>query len=641
LLGCALVGAPLALAARAAQDPPRENAGQEPVPEEEEPISFPPAPVLPTLAPWVAPSAEEWSQRLARDARIGFTARSAVDAQREIDRPLGTADRRAVALFALGASGDPAHRQRLDSWVQDGTPEERAAAVLGLGELGASGTDRIGHVEELLLLRTVEDPDTSLAACALLALLRAGRQSGEDMAERISNDPSDRLHDEAPALVTFRLDPNGSRPTESADRLLVLRWEAAKRFGTVDGQAWSVTLLDELSNDEDFVDQVVLLSAAELEHPGVEDHLLELLLTDPSSAVLRAAVRRMPTKLDAMIGSGLWAPPTNAAWKVVIDEAVEAHNSALMPKTFQRALIDPAIAATAAGELVSQSAEFGKTILASLRSQDPDVRIRACAAASRAELDEAKSPLTALESDPDIGVRIAALVARASLREERATYFVQKILEDSSNELRPLLFDRLVRSYQLPNVITLLDQLRLRASGTERAILVACLFLRGRASGLTELRGAFPLIDPDSFGGLLVVRALGHYPTGEDLEFLARQFPLEGHTEANVEIAVALARGGHYAVRSLFQSAIWRGPWNRSVLAAGVVHARTGVRLLALWIERPPAEATSEDIRRVGFAVGQWGGLGGLDSLLQYLGNRTDHPALQGALLGALLSQTY
>jgi hypothetical protein len=155
------------------------------------------------------------------------------------------------------------------------------------------------------------------------------------------------------------------------------------------------------------------------------------------------------------------------------------------------------------------------------------------------------------------------------------------------------------------------------------------------------LTSGFPLIDPDSFGGLLVVRALGHYPTGEDLEFLARQFPLEGHSAANVEIAVSLARGGHYAVRPLFQAAIWRGPWNRSVLAAGVVHARTGLRLLGMWIERPPGKATSEDIRRVGFAVGQWGGLAGLDTLLRQLGNRTDHPALQGALLGALLAQTY
>ena len=71
---------------------------------------------------------------------------------------------------------------------------------------------------------------------------------------------------------------------------------------------------------------------------------------------------------------------------------------------------------------------------------------------------------------------------------------------------------------------------RLRSEGAERAIYVACLFLRGRATGLEDLHAAFPSIDPDSFGGRLVLRALGHYPTGKDLEFLARQFPLEGHT---------------------------------------------------------------------------------------------------------------
>ncbi len=622
-------------------EPVQDDGTQEPGPDEEETVSFPPPPVAPALAPWVAPTVEEWQTRIVRDARIGFTARSAVAAQREIDRPLSTPDRRAIALFALGASGDPAYRQRLASWVQDGTPEERAAAILGLGELGAAGRDRIGSTEEQLLVRTVDDPNTSLAACSLLALLRTGRAPGQPLAERISAEAGHRLSAEAPALLGFELDPRESRPTESADRLLGLRWEAAKRFGTVDGQAWSVTLLGELSTDERFVDQVVLLSAAELDHPAVEDHLLEILLADPSPASLRAAVRRMPTKLDAMIGSGLWSPSNNAGWKIVVDEAVEAGTAALMPMTFQRALVDPSLAATAAGELVSLDPQYGNTILASLRSRDPDVRIRACVAAARAELEEARSPLTALENDPDIDVRVAALVARHALREERATYFIQKILEDSTHEWRPLVFDRLVRSYQLPNVITLLDQLRLRASGGERAILTACLFLRGRASGLSELRGAFPLIDPESFGGVLVIRALGYYPTGEDLEFLARQFPLEGHFTANVEIGVALARGEHYAVRALFQEAIWRGPMNRSVLAAGVVHSRAGVRLLEMWIEQPPSRATTEDIRRLGFAVGQWGGYKGLEALVQGLGGRTDHPALQGALLGALLSQTY
>jgi hypothetical protein len=57
-------------------------------------------------------------------------------------------------------------------------------------------------------------------------------------------------------------------------------------------------------------------------------------------------------------------------------------------------------------------------------------------------------------------------------------------------------------------------------------------------------------------------------------------------------------------------------------------------------LSRPPRQATSADLRRVGFAVGVWGGLAEVDHLAKQLRFNSGHPALQGALLGALTQRT-
>ena len=79
-------------------------------------------------------------------------------------------------------------------------------------------------------------------------------------------------------MLAFFEDPTSAPPSDAVTRLFDLRFEAAKQFGVLDGQSWAVSVLDELRENESFLDQVVLLSAAEAELPGVKDHMLELLL---------------------------------------------------------------------------------------------------------------------------------------------------------------------------------------------------------------------------------------------------------------------------------------------------------------------------------------------------------------------------
>ena len=107
------------------------------------------------------------------------------------------------------------------------------------------------------------------------------------------------------------------------------------------------------------------------------------------------------------------------------------------------------------------------------------------------------------------------------------------------------------------------------------------------------------------------------------------------------QLALALVRNAHPEVEPILQRAVWNGSWNRSVLAAAVVKSTSGMRRLYHWATKPPASATSADIRRLGFAIGELGGLAALQGLSRQMGSGADRPALQGALLGALSTRTH
>ncbi len=55
--------------------------------------------------------------------------------------------------------------------------------------------------------------------------------------------------------------------------------------------------------------------------------------------------------------------------------------------------------------------------------------------------------------------------------------------------------------------------------------------------------------------------------------------------------------------------------------------------------QSPPAGATEADVRRLGFALGQWGGLPTVEALARR--RNGGDPALQGALLGALTTRSF
>jgi hypothetical protein len=132
--------------------------------------------------------------------------------------------------------------------------------------------------------------------------------------------------------------------------------------------------------------------------------------------------------------------------------------------------------------------------------------------------------------------------------------------------------------------------------------------------------------------------ALGRGAGLADIELLRELFPLGDEPEVDVELALALIAAREAAVLPLLRAAVWSEPWNRSVLAGALVLHHGGIEALRAEVARPPAGINDRDLRRVGFALGEWGGAVEVDRLAGRVS--AADPALQGALLGALSTRS-
>lgn len=589
--------------------------------------------------PFTVPS--DWTSLVTRDESVGF---SIVGGERALDALRWeelTTEERGYALMAIGTSGFFDERYRLERAAQEGRYEEREAAVLALGEVGHIDQAALGDAYQLLdgLVRA---GDTQLAQCALLALARAGHT---EIALRIASSLGHALTGPAAAILRFADDPRGSSRTYAAERLFELRWGAAQRYGTIGGQAWSVVLMNELKRDEAFLDAVVLTTAAELSQPGVRDHLLEILLADNGEErarlVARAVVRSMPVEIDRLISSRLWAP-TGQQWQILVDEAHLTGVTSLMPELMRRGAQLKTVAPTIAG-IVARGPSYRDAILSGLNSDSKDLKLRGAAALADAGLEDEMLALRALDEGQDIELNMAALAARLRLGQPEARELTERILArpDAYDARRTALVEALATTCRTAKDLDQLEELVPLVNGPDKGNLVAALALRNRPADRAIMRASFERSDPSSPGALRILRALGTFATQDDLAFLAELFPIEGHDAANVELTVGLARNGHPKIQPILQSAVWLGPWNRSLLAAAIVEDNWGLRLLEQWAAKPPASAASADVRRLGFAIGEWGGMEAVHKLSQRLGGGADRTALQGAVLGALAARTF
>jgi hypothetical protein len=577
---------------------------------------------------------------LQRDRRVAFTSRTEELAL----ATLGEADtdvQRAAALLALGAAGAGSQRSRLISWASDGSSAERQAAILGLGELVAGGAPSSSIA--MLLEGWTGEADLGVAECAGLACLRSGVENSRAHVVMLAATPDHALSSRAAALLAFPDTDTSAVPFATA-RLFDLRWDAARRFGTIDGRSWSATQRLELTQDRSFMRAIILLSASDLSFAGVRDHLLEALTEVGDVAAVRAAVRAMPREVDQLVGAELWLPESPEMWRVLVQEAIHEGVAALMPRSFERAVQLSETAALAGGVLARSDARYTQVLPSALQHPDPQFRILGALGVADGSVEALVAELLDLERDPDVDVRAAGLVARIQVGDPRAREIGRSVLGrtgEASEEERTALVGRLARSHRFPRIVAFNLEVLHLTEGRDWALLAASAKLHGRTVDTALLVSLFSELAARSFERPLVIRALSRFPSEADRAFLAGIFPIEDDRDANLELAVGLLRSGHAEALPLLQAAVWSGDWNESVLAAAIVKHSSGMRLLEHWVSKPPPYASAADIRRLGFAIGEWGGMDAFQSLTRSVGGGAERPALQGALLGALVSRTH
>lgn len=650
--------------AGALQEPESPEPEAAPLVEPEEPEGAPeedqaadPAEVepLPPAVPWLA--------RLVANTELGFTARSAGLARADLDSPDLAEDLRAVALMGLGCSEARSERARLESFAVEGEAEVRTAAVLALGELGVAG-----HSVAAAL---IDDPDAFVAECALLAMLRTRRPGDQSVVEAVADDPSHPRSAAAQELLVFALDPTGSAPSRAAGRLLELRLLAARRYGLVRGQAWQVLLLGNLAEDEAFLDRVIHLAAADLHSPGVRDQFLEIVLSGPPHGArrnldsLRGAVNALPVEMSTMVDKGLWMPRDGQAWNTILDEIDTQRLEGLTDALLRTAWVAiPGLREHASILIVRGGSEEGlSTLELVLEGDNINAWIRVIEVLGGTGQSLYVKTLSELLDHRSTKLASAALVGQVRLDFDEAETRLRRYFrnlptradeaaergefddEDPDGDLLVVptygrdLITAMCNTVRDPVIREFLLEIFPRLGGDERVEVATALASIGRPETRAVVFEVLQNEPPVGERGAGRVRAVSRSLTLPELGLLRGMFPVEDDFEVNAELAIALTRARDPKILPLLRSALWREPLNRSILAAALLVDVAGIDALREELQHPSLDASVRDLRRVGFALGQFGGIEQVEVLGRRLGS--GDPALQGALLGALASRTY
>ncbi|MDZ4774858.1 MAG: hypothetical protein SGI72_17175 [Planctomycetota bacterium] len=576
-----------------------------------------------------------WRELIARDARLSFTARTSGEARAVVDSVTSTVERRSIAMIALGASGTLVERVRLQRVARDGTDLERRAAILALGEMSASSS---AELEEW-----VANAEPQYAECALLAMLRSDRRADRRRVEEIAADSTQRLAKEAGELLVFTLNPSTSRPTRAATLLLRLRFEAARRHGLVDGENWRLATIRGLASDTIFARDLVLFASSDLHVPTVRDHAFAVLDSATGRARLHAAVASIPRELADLAENDLWRPRDANDWRELLEEIDIARLERLTLPLVRAALDVPEVRYQA----VALTSLAGDEDLSPLIGLDPTKldateRIFVCLAIGARDDPGWLERFAVLGADPDPRVRAAFQVASFRQKQRSAADVIAATLADPDSVGHAEMVEAMCAAVHDPAVAVALEDRFLDATDEEKTHIAATLCLEGRLVGRSRVRAALATEPPpEGPKAARLVRALRRNATAEDIGVFRSLFPsVKGDRALDMELALALLDRSEPDVFPIVRSALWAKDFDVSVLAGGVLSNVVGVHALVDELRVPPEDASSGDLRRIGFAIGEWGGVEVVHSLARELRWSSGHPALQGALLGALSTRT-
>ncbi|MFT5284789.1 MAG: hypothetical protein ACI8TQ_000947 [Planctomycetota bacterium] len=570
-----------------------------------------------------------WVRIRFRERLISFSAYSAGSAKADLDGILADSDRRGAALMALGCSKAAGVRLTLESWAVGGGLLERRAAILALGELGGQSLD--------FLLALAADADARVAECALLAMLRLNANVARSEVEAIAEDRTSTYSKTARKLLEVMDTPSKDSVPESLKLLFELRWDAALSYGLVGGKSRSQLRIEELVSHAEFLNAVVLRASLNLSMPGVDDHILALIETGDAEAI-RVAVTRIPRTLSTRFESELWAPANSEEWRLVL-EAIEnaGADEAAFPLA-SGALQLPQFRSRAAGLMIAMGDEAAPSLLLeSLYDGELESRIAACRSFGKVTDSRWSTELAKLRrTDPNSRLAMTALVAQMRMGYKPADVVVRSIVLDGTQIQRELLVDELLAVGSDPSIPVLLEAAYSHMIGRRRLRVATQLVERGRVLPRAELITALESGDEPDLANTFV-RALRKNLSVNELQAFASLFPANG-VEVNIELALALIEHDHIVGLSLLTRALWSPPLDLSSLAGAVIVRARGISRLHQELNSPPARVSVGGIRRVGFALGEWGGVEALEELAS---QRPSHdPALQGAYLGAMSART-
>ena len=601
-----------------------------------------------------------WADLLARDELVSFTSRTELAALIAIEGDALDLDSRSAAIFALGASGSHRGRELLEETLVSGARTERCAAVLALGEIG------VGVSALLMSLRG--DPEPLVVECALLALMRTGRWAGAEYVEAVAESGDSAEARTARQILLFATDAPASEETAASGLLLELRWDAARHFGLVDGKAWEVMLLEDLSSNSEFLKEVLLQAAAEVQRDGVKDHFLSMAEAEMrgegseglvSEATLRAALRAMPKEVSWLVETGLWPKQ----WDILLSEIRESRLEEWTGSLLAAALEDPLVRY----EAVGLSVRSGKQALLGPLMEEihsgrlgPMQLIWCCEALGNSGNQGATETLEILSEDERSDVAWTARVQLARLGSSQAAGMIRAALADPALPAHRQVVRRVCAFAEDQILMDLLAEALPSLKGMRGLEVSTALAGAGHTLGRERLREILHGGLPASKLGARAVEALSRSASIDDEAFLRHQFPFGEYSEqrftdrdlaVNEALVLAMIRMRDPVVLPLLRVGIWESPaFDQSVLASALLIevAGMGALLAEVLEERVQFDPTTgmytkapgRSARRVGYALGLWGGVHGLKDLSSDSRYVSD-PALQGAVLGALASRTH
>lgn len=582
------------------------------------------------------------------EASIAFPPSAAARARARLDAGLADPKARTLALMALGSSGASAEAPFLASLASAGKLLERRAACLSLGELGPAAAPWLAEV--------ARGDVTGIEEALVVAALRTGDSAARAQVERWAEQgATGALAQAARALLSWARGGELPLGCFAFDLLCELRRGAAKEYGTQGGRRYRSVLLEGLARDRAFLDPFIIAAAADLEQSALSDHIAEILRAGGPPERLRGAVLVLAPELERWIAEGRFTPANAAEWRALLDEIQERRLERSCVGLLEQAFRVPEVARQAGALLLRAGATLPRGWLARvLEESGPHPRALLLEAiadrggadrggadrggADRGEVELRRLASRFLGSGEALEVRASALVTLARLADEKARKELLRILTGAPSTLATGIHLVLARSCHDPFVLEpVLGALaRTDLEPEARFRLEIGVGLRGRLEVRDSLRAWLALGEPHPLRAL-VVRALAARGDARDGAVLAELFPVEGDRELNLELARSLLARRDASAMGLLMGEVWHGPFDQAMLAAGVLVKSQGLSVLVDELAHPPGASSREDLRRVGFALGAWGGLEAVE-LLERRASQSD-AGLQGAYLGALVAR--